>query len=57
MLYPKGNEEWLIRYLRPCKYYPESARDLVRFKLLKSKQIMTLDFIIEPDQALLLLQG
>eukprot|EP00099_Drosophila_melanogaster_P018813 NP_609967.1 uncharacterized protein Dmel_CG10237, isoform B [Drosophila melanogaster] len=30
LLYPKGNEEWLIRYLRPCKYYPESARDLIK---------------------------
>lgn len=26
---PKDNEDWLIRFLRPCKYYPESARDLV----------------------------
>ncbi|XP_070138908.1 alpha-tocopherol transfer protein-like isoform X1 [Drosophila bipectinata] len=28
--YPKDNEEWLIRFLRPCKYYPESARDLIK---------------------------
>ncbi|XP_062120865.1 clavesin-2 isoform X4 [Drosophila sulfurigaster albostrigata] len=27
---PKDNEEWLIRFLRPCKYYPESARDLIK---------------------------
>ncbi|XP_065356437.1 alpha-tocopherol transfer protein-like [Calliphora vicina] len=27
---PQDNEEWLIKYLRPCKFYPESARDLVR---------------------------
>uniref|UniRef100_A0A0K8WKZ5 Retinaldehyde-binding protein 1 n=1 Tax=Bactrocera latifrons TaxID=174628 RepID=A0A0K8WKZ5_BACLA len=28
LLYPKDNDEWLVRFLRPCKYYPESARDL-----------------------------
>ncbi|XP_065356438.1 alpha-tocopherol transfer protein-like [Calliphora vicina] len=27
---PKTDEEWLILYLRACKFYPESARDLVR---------------------------
>lgn len=26
---PTDNEDWLIRFLRPCKYYPESARKLV----------------------------
>lgn len=26
---PLEKDEWLIRFLRPCKYYPESARDLV----------------------------
>ncbi|CAD6999204.1 unnamed protein product [Ceratitis capitata] len=28
LLYPKDNDEWLVRFLRPCKFYPESARDL-----------------------------
>ncbi|XP_055923640.1 alpha-tocopherol transfer protein-like isoform X2 [Eupeodes corollae] len=28
--YPKDNEEYLIRFLRPCKFYPESARDLIK---------------------------
>lgn len=30
---PLHKDAWLIRFLRPCKYYPESARDLVRLKL------------------------
>ncbi|XP_043466272.1 alpha-tocopherol transfer protein-like isoform X2 [Leptopilina heterotoma] len=27
---PLDNEAWLIRFLRPCKYYPESASKLVK---------------------------
>ncbi|KAK0077278.1 hypothetical protein PV326_010165 [Microctonus aethiopoides] len=27
---PLDNEAWLIRFLRPCKYYPESACKLVK---------------------------
>ncbi|XP_044009559.1 alpha-tocopherol transfer protein-like isoform X1 [Aphidius gifuensis] len=27
---PLDNESWLIRFLRPCKYYPESAVKLVK---------------------------
>ncbi|XP_076634481.1 alpha-tocopherol transfer protein-like isoform X2 [Colletes latitarsis] len=27
---PLDNEPWLIRFLRPCKYYPESALKLVK---------------------------
>lgn len=27
---PLDNEAWLIRFLRPCKYYPESSLDLVK---------------------------
>ncbi|XP_015127409.1 alpha-tocopherol transfer protein-like isoform X2 [Diachasma alloeum] len=27
---PLDNESWLIRFLRPCKYYPESAAKLVK---------------------------
>lgn len=27
---PLDNDAWLIRFLRPCKFYPESARDLVK---------------------------
>lgn len=30
LLYPKDNEEFLVRFLRPCKYYAESARDLIK---------------------------
>jgi hypothetical protein len=28
--WPKDNDAWLIRFLRPCKYYPESACDLMK---------------------------
>lgn len=27
---PLDNDAWLIRFLRPCKYYPESALNLVK---------------------------
>ncbi|XP_044750128.1 alpha-tocopherol transfer protein isoform X2 [Coccinella septempunctata] len=27
---PLDNDAWLIRFLRPCKFYPESARDLIK---------------------------
>lgn len=39
---PIGHDAWLIRFLRPCKFYPESAYDLVKryyaFKLKHAKQ-------------------
>lgn len=28
---PIDNDDWIIRFLRPCKFYPDSARKLVRF--------------------------
>ncbi|XP_059617671.1 clavesin-1-like [Phlebotomus argentipes] len=27
---PLHNEHWLIKFLRPCKFYPESARNLIK---------------------------
>ncbi|XP_055682214.1 clavesin-1-like [Lutzomyia longipalpis] len=27
---PFHNDFWLIKFLRPCKFYPESARDLIK---------------------------
>ncbi|XP_057672830.1 retinaldehyde-binding protein 1 isoform X3 [Diorhabda carinulata] len=27
---PLDNDLWLVRFLRPCKFYPESARDLIK---------------------------
>uniref|UniRef100_V5GKY7 Clavesin-1 n=1 Tax=Anoplophora glabripennis TaxID=217634 RepID=V5GKY7_ANOGL len=27
---PLDNDIWLVRFLRPCKFYPESARDLIK---------------------------
>ncbi|XP_055709525.1 alpha-tocopherol transfer protein-like isoform X1 [Phlebotomus papatasi] len=42
LVLPLDNDGWLIRFLRPCKYYPESARNLVKsyygFKV-KHKQL------------------
>lgn len=26
---PIENDDWIVRFLRPCKFYPESARTLV----------------------------
>lgn len=35
---PFDNDAWLIRFLRPCKFYPESAHDLIkRYYGFKSK--------------------
>lgn len=33
---PIHNEAWLIRFLRPTKYYPESAYKLVSYTLMQS---------------------
>ncbi|XP_031628252.1 alpha-tocopherol transfer protein-like isoform X2 [Contarinia nasturtii] len=27
---PIDNDEWIVRFLRPCKFYPDSARKLIR---------------------------
>ncbi|KAF5274941.1 hypothetical protein FQR65_LT04282 [Abscondita terminalis] len=27
---PLDHDAWLVKFLRPCKYYPESARDLIK---------------------------
>ncbi|XP_053607118.1 alpha-tocopherol transfer protein-like isoform X2 [Plodia interpunctella] len=39
---PLDNDAWLIRFLRPCKFYPDSAHDLIKryyaFKLKHHKQ-------------------
>lgn len=26
---PTDNDDWVVRFLRPCKFYPDSARKLV----------------------------
>lgn len=42
LLVPLDNEAWLVRFLRPCKFYPESAYDLIKryyaFKVKHQKQ-------------------
>jgi hypothetical protein len=30
LLVPLDNDHWLIRFLRPCKFYPESALELIK---------------------------
>lgn len=30
---PLDNDEWLVRFLRPCKFYPKSACDLVSLNI------------------------
>lgn len=30
---PLDNDDWLVRFLRPSKFYPDSARDLVSNKI------------------------
>lgn len=30
LVVPIQNEDWLVRFLRPCKFYPESAKELVK---------------------------
>lgn len=29
LVVPIDNDDWLVRFLRPCKYYPDSAFELV----------------------------
>lgn len=31
---PLHKEAWLIRFLRPCKFYPESALKLVKYRMI-----------------------
>ncbi|XP_046746634.1 alpha-tocopherol transfer protein-like isoform X2 [Diprion similis] len=30
LVWPSDNEAWLVRFLRPCKFYPESALKLIK---------------------------
>jgi len=30
LVVPIDNEDWLVRFLRPCKFYPESAFELIK---------------------------
>lgn len=32
LVVPVDNDQWLIRFLRPCKFYPKSAYELVSFE-------------------------
>ncbi|XP_075992609.1 alpha-tocopherol transfer protein-like isoform X2 [Anticarsia gemmatalis] len=47
LLVPTDNECWLIRFLRPCKFYPESAYDLIkRYYAFKQKHAKHYDGLI-----------
>lgn len=49
---PKDNEEWLVRFLRPCKFYPESARDLIkRYYSFKVKHANVYDGLTPSKEA------
>uniref|UniRef100_A0A6M2DRK2 Putative phosphatidylinositol transfer protein sec14 n=1 Tax=Xenopsylla cheopis TaxID=163159 RepID=A0A6M2DRK2_XENCH len=44
---PLDNEQWLVRFLRPCKFYPESARDMIkRYYSFKVKHANVYDGLI-----------
>ncbi|CRL01304.1 CLUMA_CG014293, isoform C [Clunio marinus] len=30
LVVPIDNDDWMVRFLRPCKYYPESALELIK---------------------------
>lgn len=43
---PLDNDKWLIRFLRPCKFYPESAYELVKTSHHTNEKILTFLIII-----------
>lgn len=48
---PQGNELWLIRFLRPTKFYPESARDLIkRYYAFKVKHADMYDGLLPSNE-------
>ncbi|XP_054742784.1 alpha-tocopherol transfer protein-like isoform X1 [Anastrepha obliqua] len=52
LLYPKDNDEWFVRFLRPCKFYPESARDLIkRYYSFKQKHANVYDGLVPSKEA------
>lgn len=59
---PIDNDDWIVRFLRPCKFYPESARDLVIIIAftLKSKidsALINSPLSISADQKILQIQS
>ncbi|XP_058824634.1 retinaldehyde-binding protein 1 isoform X1 [Topomyia yanbarensis] len=46
LVVPLDNDDWLVRFLRPCKYYPKSALELIQryyqFKVKHSDMYMDL---------------
>lgn len=41
---PLEKDVWLIRFLRPCKFYPESAFELVSISISKSTNVTEKSF-------------
>ncbi|XP_037909600.1 alpha-tocopherol transfer protein-like isoform X2 [Hermetia illucens] len=49
---PIENEEWLVRFLRPCKFYPESAKELIkRYYAFKVKHHDMYDGLVPSREA------
>lgn len=38
LVFPVDNDAWLVRFLRPCKYYPQSAYELVSNIITSNQQ-------------------
>ncbi|XP_060518926.1 alpha-tocopherol transfer protein-like isoform X2 [Cylas formicarius] len=48
---PLERDLWLIRFLRPCKFYPESARDLIkRYYAFKRKHAELYDNLLPSNE-------
>lgn len=45
---PLDSEAWLVRFLRPCKFYPESAFGLVShiFSIVHTYIVVTVYFVL-----------
>lgn len=53
---PLENDLWLVRFLRPTKFYPESARDLVSIFYSLQNFVDILALSTFPGQKILRLQ-
>ncbi|KAK9878597.1 hypothetical protein WA026_022858 [Henosepilachna vigintioctopunctata] len=52
LLVPIDNDDWLIRFLRPCKFYPESAFELIkRYYNFKVKHAVHYDGLIPSKES------
>lgn len=45
LIVPLDNDYWLIRFLRPCKFYPKSAFELVSVDLFIPQNLSIMEFL------------